>query len=137
MTTNNMTELTQRKTFEEVIDYIQNEKTKIKHPDRTAKFLRNSFELSQLDYAGMLLMEQQQFREMKQREKEHLLRQLVANAGKSMVEARAADDSIEHQFDSPFDFSIHLSLKAQMSQQRNNHPQGAQLVQEYLKLLLI
>ena len=119
-----MTGLKQRKTFEEVIDYIQNDKTKIKYPDRTAKFLRNSFELSQLDNAGMILMEQQQFREMKQREKEHLLRQLVANTGKSMTDARAADDSIEHQFDSSFDFFFHLILKAQMSQQRNNHPQG-------------
>ena len=67
--TTNMTGLKQRKTFEEVIDYIQNDKTKIKYPDRTAKFLRNSFELSQLDNAGMILMEQQQMREMKQREK--------------------------------------------------------------------
>ena len=45
--------------------------------------------LSQLDNAGMRLMEQQQFREMKQREKEHLLRQLVANTSKSITEARA------------------------------------------------
>ena len=103
MATNNMAGLKQRKTFEEVIDYIQNDKTKIKYPDRTAKFLRNSFELSQLDNAGMILMEQQQMREMKQREKEHLLRQLVANTSKSTTEARAADDSIEHQFDSSFD----------------------------------
>ena len=106
MTTNNMTGLKQRKTFEEVIDYIQNDKTKIKYPDRTAKFLRNSFELSQLDNAGMILMEQQQMREMKQREKEHLLRQLVANTSKSITEARAADDSIEHQFDSSFDYCL-------------------------------
>ena len=106
MTTNNMTGLKQRKTFEEVIDYIQNDKTKIKYPDRTAKFLRNSFELSQLDNAGMILMEQQQMREMKQREKEHLLRQLVANTSKSTTEARAADDSIEHQFDSSFDYFL-------------------------------
>ena len=55
--------LKQRKTFEEVIDYIQNDKTKIKYPDRTAKCVRNSFELSQLDGVGMMLMERQQFRE--------------------------------------------------------------------------
>ena len=84
-----MTGLTQRKPFEEVIDYTQNDITKIKYPDRTANFLRNSFELSQLDNAGMMLMEQQQFREMNQREKEHLLRQLVANTDKSITEARA------------------------------------------------
>ena len=104
--TTNMTGLKQRKTFEEVIDYIPNDKTKIKYPDRTANFLRNSFALSQLDNAGMMLMEQQQMREMKQREIEHLLRQLVANTGKSMTDARAADDSIEHQFDSSFDYFL-------------------------------
>ena len=54
----------------------------------------------------MILMEQQQMREMKQREKEHLLRQLVANTSKSITEARAADDSIEHQFDSSFDYFL-------------------------------
>ena len=91
------TGLKQRKSFENVIDYIQNDKTKIKYPARTAKFLRNSFELSQLDNAGMMLMEQQQFREMKQREKEHLLRQLVANTSKSMTDARATQTEQSHQ----------------------------------------
>ena len=83
-----MSSLKVRKTFEEVIDFIQNDKTKIKYPDRKAKFLRNSFELSQLDGVGMILMGQQQLREMKQREKEHLLRQLVSNTSKSRTEAR-------------------------------------------------
>ena len=45
-----MTEgLKRRQTYEEVIDYIENDKDKIKYPDRTAKQLRNTFELSQLD----------------------------------------------------------------------------------------
>ena len=68
--TTNMTGLKQRKTFEEVMEFIQNDKTKVNYPDRKAKFLRNSFELSQLDGVGMMLLEQQQFREIKQREKE-------------------------------------------------------------------
>ena len=88
--TTNMTGLKQRKSFEEVIDYIQNDKTKIKYPDRTAKFLRNSFEFSQLDNAGIMLMEQQQMRELKEREKDHLLRQLVKNTDKPTTEARAS-----------------------------------------------
>ena len=57
-----------RKTFEEVIDFITNHKTKIKYPDRKAKFLRNAFALSQLDGVGMILKEQQQLRGMRQRE---------------------------------------------------------------------
>ena len=58
-----------RQTYEEVIDYIEHCKDKIKYPDRTAKQLRNIFELSQLDGVGMRIMEQQQFEEAKEREK--------------------------------------------------------------------
>ena len=61
--------LKRRQTYEEVIDYIENDKDKIEYPDRAAKQLRNTFELSQLDGVGMQIMEQQQFREMKEREK--------------------------------------------------------------------
>jgi hypothetical protein len=85
-----MTEgLKRRQTYEEVIDYIENDNDKIRYPDRTAKQLRNTFELSQLDGVGMQLMEQQQFREMKEREKEHLLRQIASNTSRSITEARA------------------------------------------------
>jgi len=71
--------LKRRQTYEEVIDYIDNDQDKIRYPDRTAKQLRNTFELSQLDGVGMQLMEEQQMREMKEREKIHYLRQ-IANA---------------------------------------------------------
>ena len=89
-----MTEgLKRRQTYEEVIDYIENDKDKIKYPDRTAKQLRNTFELSQLDGVGMQLMEQQQFREMKEREKEHLLRQIASNTSTLITEARATEET--------------------------------------------
>jgi hypothetical protein len=81
--------LKRRQTYEEVIDYIENDNDKIRYPDRTAEQLRNTFELSQLDGVGMQLMEQQQFREMKEREKEQLLRQIASNTSKSITEARA------------------------------------------------
>ena len=61
--------LKRRQTYEEVIDYIENNNDKIKYPDRTAQKLRNTFELSQLDGVGMRIMEQQQFKEAKEREK--------------------------------------------------------------------
>ena len=61
--------LKRRQSYAEVIDYIENDKDKIKYPDRTAKQLRNTFELSQLDGVGMQIMEEQQFRQMKEREK--------------------------------------------------------------------
>ena len=70
-----------RQTYEEVIDYIENDNDKIRYPDGTAKQIRNTFELSRLDGVGMQLMEQQQFREIKEREKENLLRQIASKTG--------------------------------------------------------
>ena len=61
--------LKRRQTYEEVLDYIENNNDTIKYPDRTAKQLRNTFELSQLDGVGVRIMEQQQFKEAKEREK--------------------------------------------------------------------
>ena len=55
--------LKRRQTYEEVIDYIENDTAKIRYPNRTAKQIRNTFEFSELDGVGMQLMEQQQFRE--------------------------------------------------------------------------
>ena len=54
--------LKRRQTYEQVIDYIENENDKIRYPDRTAKHVINTFELSQLDGVGVQLMEQQQVR---------------------------------------------------------------------------
>ena len=85
--------LKRRQTYEEVIDYIEKDNDKIRYPGRTAKQLRNNFEFSQLDGVGMQLMEQQQFREMKEREKEHLLRHIASNTSRSITEARATEES--------------------------------------------
>ena len=51
--------LRRKPTYEEVIDYIENDPDKIKYPHRAAKFLRNAFQLSQLAGAGQALLEQQ------------------------------------------------------------------------------
>ena len=58
--------LHKRPTFNELVDTIQNDPFKIKYPDRLAKMLRNSFELSQLDGAGMDELEQQRLNQMKE-----------------------------------------------------------------------
>ena len=61
-----MTEGLRRKpTYEEVIDYIQDDPDKIKYPQRAAKFLRSTFQLSQLDGMGKAVLEQQQAEAMK------------------------------------------------------------------------
>ena len=35
--------LTRRRTYEEVLDYIENDPDKVIYPKRTAKYLRNTF----------------------------------------------------------------------------------------------
>ena len=49
-----------RLTYEEVIDYIARDPDKVKYPDRQAKFLRNSFQLSFLDAQNLETMQEQQ-----------------------------------------------------------------------------
>ena len=69
--------LTRRQTYEEVLDYIENDPDKIKYPNRTAKYLRNTFQLSQLDGMGQALFEQQQIDEMKDKVKDYQLREIA------------------------------------------------------------
>ena len=55
--------LRKKKTYDELIDYVMNKQEKIQYPDRTAKFLRNSPQLSNLldsNGEGLLEMEEQQ-----------------------------------------------------------------------------
>ena len=69
--------LRRKQTYEEIIDYIQNDQDKIKYPDRTAKFIRNTFQLSQLDGMGQALLEQQETNEMAERVKDYQLKELA------------------------------------------------------------
>ena len=47
--------LRRKQTYEEIIDYIENDPDKIQYPNRAAKYLRNTFQLSQLDGMGQAL----------------------------------------------------------------------------------
>ena len=62
--------LKKKPTLKELITQIETEPNTIKYPDRTATFVRNSFELSQLDGEGMREMEQQQAQHMAEVTKE-------------------------------------------------------------------
>ena len=65
--------LRKKKTYDELIDYVMNKQEKIQYPDRTAKFLRNSPQLSNLldsNGEGLLEMEEQQKRQVMEVEKE-------------------------------------------------------------------
>ena len=69
--------LKKRDTFEEVVEYIKNSKDVIKFPDRYAKQIRNSFELSQLDGVGMMEHEEHEQQVMKETEKANALRRVA------------------------------------------------------------
>ena len=79
MSSTNISGLKRRLTYNEIVDYIEKDPDKIRYPDRWAKQIRNSFELSQLDGEGMREMENQQINQMKEQEKEHILRTLAKN----------------------------------------------------------
>ena len=79
MSSTNISGLKKRLTYNEIVDYIEKDPDKIKYPDRWAKQIRNSFELSQLDGEGMREMENQQINQMKEQEKENILRTLAKN----------------------------------------------------------
>ena len=73
-----MTEGLRRKpTYGKVIDYIQDDPNKIKYPQRAAKLLRSTCQLSQLDGMGQAVLEQQQAEEMKDKIKDYQLHQLA------------------------------------------------------------
>ena len=72
--------LTKKPTLKELTTHIETEPNTIKYPDRTATFVRNSFELSQLDGEGMREMEQQQSQQMAEVAKEHAIRNLAKSS---------------------------------------------------------
>ena len=69
--------LRRKQTYEEIIDYIENDPDKVQYPNRAAKFLRNTFQLSQLDGMGQALLEQQEINEMAERVKYYQLKELA------------------------------------------------------------
>ena len=69
--------LKKRDTFEEVVEYIKHPKDVIKFPDRYAKQIRNSFELSQLDGVGMMEHEEHELQTVKETDKANALRKVA------------------------------------------------------------
>ena len=81
--------LRQRQTYDELVDYLLDKQPKIIYPDRRAKFIRNSPQLSNLldgDGMGAIYWEEQQINRMKEEQKEHAIRQ----AGGTAQHLRAA-----------------------------------------------
>ena len=73
--------LKKRETYDEIIDYIVNKQDMITYPDRTAKRLRDTPQLSNLldgQGEGALEMEEQQKRQMQDVERTHRIRDLAS-----------------------------------------------------------
>ena len=89
--------LKRRQTYEEVVEYIQTDPDKIKYPNRAAKLLRNTFQLSQLDGIGKELMEQQEIEEMKEILKDYNIHKLAIenNTDARTERARSIQDRDE------------------------------------------
>ena len=81
--------LRKKPTFNELINYIEVEQPKIKYPDRTATFLRNTHYLSQFD--GLFDLEEQEKQITKEqiREKE-IVRTAATTGTASLIRSTAA-----------------------------------------------
>ena len=82
--------LRRRETYEEIINYLENEQEIIKYPNRTAKFLRDSPYLTQLDGEGQRTLEEQQLNTLKQQEKDKILREMGYKADGNVSRAERA-----------------------------------------------
>ena len=82
--------LRRRDTYEEIINYLENEQEIIKYPDRRAKFLRDSPYLTQLDNEGIRTLEEQETGAIRQRAKDDMLRELGFKADGSVSRAERA-----------------------------------------------
>ena len=70
--------LRKKPTYDEVINYIENDKTKIKYPDRLATFLRNSPYLSIFDGDSFIDLEEQENNITKEKLKEEEVKKLAS-----------------------------------------------------------
>ena len=75
-----------RPTFEELVHL---EDYPVAYPDRSTTFTRNSPLLTQLDGIGMMELQEQQRREMIERQKEDIFRQIASSSEYSLNELRA------------------------------------------------
>eukprot|EP00971_Amphidinium_carterae_P275770 5472047-Amphidinium_carterae.1 len=101
---NTLQGLTKMKTVEDINVEINNGNAVLKLPDRQSKFLRNSFELSQLDGEGARQLDELNMNLMKEQEKQIILRSISINSNGSIShgEARASQHS-NHSFHDPDD----------------------------------
>ena len=87
--------LRRKPTFNELINYLEIKQPKIKYPDRSATFLRNSHYLSQFD-GNLLDVEEQQKNIAKEQLRETEIRNLVTNTQATAASASGRSSVLEH-----------------------------------------
>ena len=66
----------------------------VKYPDRSATFTRDSPLLTQFDGIGIMELQEQEQREIDERQKEDMIRQMAADTGQSAQMLRAINRKI-------------------------------------------
>ena len=74
-----MQSLRKRPTYNEVVNYLENDQPKIKYPDRRATFLRNSPYLSQFDGDSWIDLEEQENNINKEKMKELAIQKVAGD----------------------------------------------------------
>ena len=98
MSIDNKSGLRIRSSYEQLIaTALSDDNRNIKFPNRNATFLRNGFELSQLDGEGMRAMERQQEMVATEQYKQHLIKQIAVNSGMNASDIRSETHSILRQ----------------------------------------
>ena len=84
--------LRKRSDYDELVDYILFKQPKIKYPDRTAKFIRESPQLSNLldgEGMGVEALKQQQLNRMKEEQKQHAIIESASESSGTAQELRS------------------------------------------------
>ena len=84
--------LRKRSDYDDLVDYVLFKQPKIKYPDRTAKFIRESPQLSNLldgEGFGLEQLKQHQFNKMKEEQKQHAIIESASESGGTAQELRS------------------------------------------------
>jgi len=93
--------LKKRETYDQVVDNLRNRQERVRFPNRLAKQIRNSPQLSNLldgDGMGLVEMEKHQLNRMKEEQKEHAVRQAASQEGGTAQVYRALGPNENTEF---------------------------------------
>jgi len=90
--------LRKRESYDEIVDYLENKQEKISYPNRFAKQIRNSPQLSNLldgEGMGAVEMEKQQQKAMEHEQAEHAVREAASQTGGTAQVLRSSPSQTE------------------------------------------